>query len=238
MILTSIVAALLLQVQVRDEPKDWKLITTAHFDIYYPSDEILPRARQFAGWFEESYEDLAKKTGAKPKRVHVFLYRSFLDLLQSSFFGTPGSIPLTARQPTSPFALGSPAGSGILGHEQHKPIPCRPNASRPTSKSRALAISEPLRDRIFIHCQASDKWNKWFAHHELAHHFQFGNLYPFQVPSWMIALRDPLTPEWWFEGGADYLANIFDSDKDLRVRDLANERLYTLPELYSQDILN
>jgi Tol biopolymer transport system component len=229
-----LVALLLLQVQVRDDPKDWKLITTEHFDIYYPSDALLSRAREFAGWFEESRADLVKKTGGEPRRVHVFLYRSFHDLLQASFFGAPkteppagrlGAFPsgdVFRRRGPAPPPRGGPGGA-----------PCRPN-----SKSRALAISEPLRDRIFIHCQASDRWNKWFAHHELAHHFQFANLYPFRVPSWMIALRDPLTPTWWFEGGADYFADIFDSEKDLHVRDLADERLYTLQELFSQDILN
>lgn len=234
MILTSIVAGFLLQVQVRDEPKDWRLLTTSHFDIYYPSEALLPRARQFAGWFEESYTELAAKTGGTPRRVHVFLYRSFHDLLQASFFGSPKTSSLAARLPTSPLELHLRGdGAHASGSESSTPVPCRPN-----TKSRALAVSEPLRDRIFIHCQASDRWNKWFAQHELAHHFQFATLYPFQVPSWMIALRDPLTPQWWFEGGADYLANIFDSDKDMRVRDLANEGLYTLPELYSQDILN
>jgi Tol biopolymer transport system component len=54
----------------------------------------------------------------------------------------------------------------------------------------------------------------------------------------MIALRDPLTPEWWWEGGADYLANVFDSQKDMTVRDLSHERLYTTQELFSPDILN
>ena len=43
-----------IEVQVRDEPKDWKLITTEHFNLYYPSDELLPRAREFAGWFEQA----------------------------------------------------------------------------------------------------------------------------------------------------------------------------------------
>jgi hypothetical protein len=233
--MTAILAAtLFLQVQVRDEPKNWMLITTEHFDIYYPSEELLPRAREFAGWFEESRADLVRKTGGEPRRVHVFLYRSFHDLLQASYFGEPKTQPPAARlgafpsgellRRHGPRAL---SGGGLGG------VPCRPN-----SKSRALAISEPEQDRIFIHCQASDRWNKWFAHHELVHHFQFAHLFPFQVPSWMIALRNPLTPTWWFEGGADYFAKIFDSEKDLHVRDLADERLYTLPELFSQDILN
>jgi Tol biopolymer transport system component len=232
--MTLVAAALLLQVQVRDEPKDWKRIATEHFDIYYPSDSLLPRAREFAGWFEESRADLVKKTGGEPRRVHVFLYRSFHDLLQSSFLGSPDAQPLSSGLRTLPARdlLSRDAFGARMKDARGSPA-CRPNA-----QSRGLAISEPLRDRIFIHCQASDRWNKWFAEHELAHHFQFAKLYSFQVPSWLLALRNPLTPQWWFEGGADFFAGVFDSDKDLRVRDLADERLYSLQELFSPDILN
>lgn len=233
-LLPALLAAALAQVQVRDEPKDWKLITTAHFNVYYPSEDLLPRAREFAGWFEESYVDLVQKTGGEARRVHVFLYRSFYDLLQASYFGqAKQDFPATGLQgmPMGPSLLGSPAASPRNEHSEGFHCRLRP-------RSRALAISEPLRDRIFIHCQASDRWNRWFAHHELAHHFQFSTLYPYQLPSWMIALRDPLTPEWWFEGNADFLAEVFDSGKDLQVRDLASEGLYTLPELFSLDTLN
>src|SRR5579863_8248372 len=105
-------AAALAQVQVRDEPKDWKLLTTSHFNVYYPSDELLPRAREFAGWFEESYVDLVQKTGAQPRRVHVFLYRSFHDLLEASYFGSPKQdFPAKGIQgmPMGPSLLGNPA---------------------------------------------------------------------------------------------------------------------------------
>jgi len=178
-LLPVVVVAALAQVQVRDEPKDWKLITTPHFNIYYPSEELFPRAREFAGWFEESYVDLVQKTGGEPRRVHVFLYRSFHDLLEASYFGSPKEdFPAKGIRgmPLGPAFLGSSLSSGTK--ETSGAFRCR---LRP--HSRALAISEPLRDRIFIHCQASDRWNRWFAHHELAHHFQFANLYPFQIPS-------------------------------------------------------
>jgi hypothetical protein len=223
-------AATLLQVQVRDEPKDWKLLATEHFNIYYPSDELLPRARDFAGWFERSRKELVGTMGVEPGRVHVFLYRSFHDLEQSSFLATPG--------PTTPLALRvrSPAFREAEASHDHRADNHR--ACRPESKSRALALSEPLRNRIFIHCQASDRWNYWFIKHELAHQFQFERLFSFRLPSWMIALKDPIVPEWWWEGGADFWAGIFDSEKDAWVRDLANERLYDLKELFSPDILN
>jgi Tol biopolymer transport system component len=218
-------AVALLQVQVRDEPKDWKLIATEHFNIYYPSEELLPRAREFAGWFERARAELKQTMGVEPERVHVFLYRSFHDLEQSSFLATSGGLPLSQRLKI-PSYQDSPA--------RPRPRPqCRLN-----SKSRALALSEPLRNRIFIHCQASDLWNYWFIKHELAHQVQFENLFAFRLPSWLIALKDPITPEWWWEGGADYWAGVFESEKDAYVRDLADERLYDLKELFQPDILN
>ncbi|HLY10124.1 MAG TPA: hypothetical protein VKW04_12525 [Planctomycetota bacterium] len=219
-------AVALLQVQVRDEPKDWKLITTEHFGLYYPSDELLPRAKEFAGWFERARAELVQTMGVEPERVYVFLYRSFFDLEQSSFLATSSGLPLSQR------VKAPPAIREATAQSRARPQ-CRLN-----SKSRALALSEPLRNRIFIHCQASDMWNYWFIKHELAHQFQFEHLYPFRLPSWMIAIKDPIIPEWWWEGGADYWAGIFESEKDAYVRDLADERLYDLKELYSADILN
>ncbi len=213
---------LALQVQVRDEPKDWKLIETANFNVYYPADELQPRAREFAAWFEKARAELADQTGVEPRRVHVYLYRSYLDLIRSSFLGSPRVQPLTRR-------IREPA----LEQGRAKCDACRPNP-----RARALALAEPLRDRVFIHCQASDRWNWWFVKHELAHHVQFEHLYSFRMPSWVIALKDPLTPSWFWEGGADWLAGIFDSGKDQYVRDLADERLYDLKELFYPDILN
>src|SRR5579862_3447802 len=164
--------------------------------------------------------------GVEPERVYVFLYRSFFDLEQSSFLATSSGLPLSQRVKAPPAIREATAQSRRLPQ-------CRLN-----SKSRALALSEPLRNRIFIHCQASDLWNYWFIKHELAHQVQFQPLYPFRLPSWMIALKDPIIPEWWWEGGADYWAGVFESEKDAWVRDLADERLYDLKELFQPDILN
>src|SRR5262245_1151647 len=222
--LQLLAAAALLQVQVRDEPKDWKLIATEHFNLYYPSEELLPRARDFAGWFERARQELIGTMGVEPPRIHVFLYRSFHDLQQSSFLAQGAGTPLAQR-------IRSPALREAAASHHH--LACRPDP-----KSRALALAEPLRNRIFIHCQASDRWNYWFLKHELAHQIQFQHLFAFRLPSWLIALKDPIVPQWWWEGGADYWAGAFDSDKDTWVRDLADERLYDLKELYSPDILN
>jgi len=219
-------AAVLLQVQVRDEPKDWKLITTEHFNIYYPTDELLPRAKEFAAWFERARKENIQTMGGDPPRIHVFLYRSFHDLQQSSFLASPKTQPLSSRVRAPSQLPDTPPP-----HDEH--LECRID-----SKSRALALAEPLRNRIFIHCQASDRWNYWFLKHELAHQFQFAHLFAFRLPSWLITLKDPIVPQWWWEGGADYWANIFDSEKDTWVRDLANERLYDLKELFNPDILN
>ena len=218
-------AAALLQVQVRDEPKDWKLLETANFNVYYPSAELLARAREFGGWFEKARAELVEQTGQEPRRVNVFLYRSFHDLLQSSFLGSPRAEPVSQRMRRPALPDRSPP--------REECVRCRPNP-----RSRALALAEPLRDRIFIHCQASDRWNYWFVKHELAHHVQFEHLFPWRMPGWLIALKDPLTPFWFWEGGADYLAGIFDSAKDQYVRDLSSERLYDLKELFFPDILN
>jgi hypothetical protein len=223
--MTSLLAvAALLQIQVRDEPKDWRLLATEHFNIYYPSEDLLPRARDFAGWFERARGEHVEAMGVEPSRIHVFLYRSYHDLQQSSFLaqGTPQPLDQRVRSPL----LRETAAL------RERPQ-CRLNP-----KSRALALAEPLRNRIFIHCQASDRWNYWFLKHELAHQFQFERLYSFRLPSWLIALKDPIVPQWWWEGGADYWAGVFDSDKDTWVRDLADEHLYDLKELYSPDILN
>ena len=163
--------------------------------------------------------------GTPPERVHVFLYRSFHDLQQSSFLASPKTQPLAQRLKVPAF--------------RDSPAPARECPQcRLNPHSRALALSEPLRNRIFIHCQSSDRWNYWFIKHELAHQFQFEHLFAFRLPSWLIALKDPITPQWWWEGGADYWAGIFDSEKDAYVRDLADERLFTLKELFSPDILN
>src|SRR5258706_2358404 len=222
--MSLLAVAALLQVQVRDEPKDWKLVATEHFNVYYPSDELLPRAREFAGWFEQARKELLGTMGVEPPRVHVFLYRSYHDLQQSSFLASPETRPLAQR-------IRAPAFTEKP--DRLECLECRPNV-----KGRALALAEPLRNRIFIHCEASDGWNYWCLRHELAHQFQFEHLFAFRLPSWLIALKDPVIPQWWWEGGADYWAGIFDSQKDDWVRDLANERLYDLKELYSPDILN
>jgi Tol biopolymer transport system component len=220
-----LVATALLQVQVRQEPKDWKVVETAHFRVHYPSDELLPRAREFAGWFEDARTELVAKLGVEPRTVNVFLYRSYHDLIQASYLGSPKALSQRVRQPE------------ML---RERPEDARPDRleCRPAGRGRALALAEPLRDRIFIHCQASDRWNAWFIRHELAHHVQFEHLFPWRVPGWLVALKDPIIPAWWWEGGADYLAGIFDSAKDQFVRDLANERLYDLKELHTPDILN
>jgi hypothetical protein len=215
-------AAVLLQVQVRQEPKDWRRIDTPHFRIHYPEDAMLPRAREFAGWFEDARADLKAQTGIDPPVVNVFLYRSFHDLQQASFLAN--ARPLHER---------------VRGPQLRERAPPRePHGCRPAPHGRALALAEPTRDRIFIHCQASDRWNYWFAKHELVHQFQYAHLYAFRLPSWLITLKDPIVPAWWWEGGADYWAGIFDSVKDQFVRDLANERLYDLKELHTPDILN
>lgn len=214
-----IAASLLLQVQVRDEAKEWRRLDTPNFRIYYPEDALLPRARDFAGWFEDARADLAARTGVQPPVVNVFLYRSYHDLQKASFLGH--SRPL---------------------HERVRAVQTRerasPRAERLNGHSRALALAEPTRDRIFIHCQASDRWNFWFAKHELVHQVQYAHLYSFRLPSWMIALKNPLVPKWWWEGGADYWAGAFDSVIEQYLRDLARERLYDLKELHTPDILN
>jgi hypothetical protein len=219
----ALAAVLLLQVQVRDESKDWRLLRTDHFDLYYPSEALLPRAREFAGWFERAREELKESTGVEPRRISVFLYRSFLDLRQSNFLASvrPGFARL--RDPRGPAA---------------EPPNRELRECRPHGRGRALALAEPLRDRIFIHCQASDRWNYWFIKHELAHHCQFELLFPWRLPSWLIALRNPLIPAWWWEGGADYWAGIFDPMKDQFVRDLGEEGFYELADLFEPDVLN
>ena len=214
-------AALLAQVQVRDAPTDWRLLKTDHFDLHYPSEALLPRAREFAGWFERARAELVGQTGIEPPRVHVFLYASFHDLRQSSFLSS--FRPLSSRVRRPALEAKRPAAH----------LECRRN-----SKSRALALAEPLRNRIFIHCQDRDRWNWWFIKHELAHQVQFAHLYSFRLPSWMIVLKSPIIPDWYFEGGADHLAGIFDSRKDMIVRDLQAEGLYDMKELYRNDVLN
>jgi hypothetical protein len=220
------VVALLLQVQVREEPKDWKLIITEHFNLYYPSDDLLTRAREFAAWFEQARADHVAAMGVEPSRIYVFLFRSVHDLNQASILGAPSSRPLSRR-------IRGPAQIREFEEDRHERSICRP-----ILRSRGWAFAEPQRNRIFIPCQASDRWNRWFVRHELAHQFQFERVFPFRLPSWMLVLKDPLLPAWWVEGGADYWAGMFDSRIDQYVRDLADEHLYDLKELFSQDTLN
>ncbi len=140
--------ALLAQIQVRQEPKDWKVLQSPDFDLHYPSDELEAKAREFAGRFEDSHADLSKKTGIETPRITVFLYRSFHDLMQSSFLGS--SRPLSDR-------IRGPVLRERPAEAREDCTHCRLNP-----RSRALALAEPLRNRIFIHCQASDRWNQWF----------------------------------------------------------------------------
>lgn len=216
--------AVLLQVQFRDDPKDWRLLKSANFDIYYPADGLEPRAKEFAGMFEEARHQIAKTCGALlERRINVFLYRGYHDLAQASFLGHfkaehPG---LALRGPL----LGRPAAGARARCCEFV-------------RSRAFALAEPLRDRIFIHCQASDRWNAWFVRHELVHQLQYQQIYPWRLPSFLIAFKDPIIPQWFWEGFADYGAGIFDSHKDEWVRDLSRERLFTLKELFSGNVLD
>ena len=73
--LSLVTAVLVMQVQVRDHARDWRRLESDHFDIHYGTDAMLPRARQFAGWFEDARRDLREKTGVEPRRIQVFLYR-------------------------------------------------------------------------------------------------------------------------------------------------------------------
>ena len=101
-------AALLSQVQVRDAPKNWKKIVTDHFDLYYPEDEFLPRAREFGAWFEEARRDLEKEFPGEIPRVSVFLYGSYHDLLQSSFLAAPPA----STAPVAPLPFSFPKRFG------------------------------------------------------------------------------------------------------------------------------
>ena len=214
-----LLAATLCQVQVREEVKDWRLLKSEHFDLYYPSDEMEPRARDFAAMFEDGRDRDAKSCGvALTRRINVFLYRSFHDLSQSSFLGQGRAMPDLSRP--------------VIDQKKPK-LPC----CRLAALNRAFALAEPLRDRIFIHCQASDRWNQWFIRHELVHQHQFQEIFPWRLPSFLIALKDPLIPQWFWEGFADYGAGIFDSEKDEWVRDLAREHVFTLKEMWSGDAL-
>jgi len=219
-VLTLLAAALIQQVQVREEVKDWKLIKSEHFDLYYPSDEMEPRAHDFAAMFEDARERIAKSCGAVlERRINVFLYRSYHDLGQSSFLGQGRGMPDLSRP--------------VIDQQKPKRPCCRLAAL-----SRAFALAEPTRDRIFIHCQASDRWNQWFVRHELVHQLQFQQIFPWRLPSFLIALKNPLIPQWFWEGFADYGAGIFDAAKDEWVRDLARENVFTLKEMWSGDVLN
>lgn len=214
-------AAVLSQVQVRESPKDWKKIVTAHFDLYYPGEEFLPRAREFAAWFEEARQDLGKEFAVEIPRVSVFLYGSYHDLAQASFLAKPPLSTLLGMKATG----GRPA-------ERLRRARCHPELG-----ARAFALAEPLRDRIFIHCQSSDRWNRSFARHELAHQLQFEGLFKFRMPSLWVAFQDPLIPAWFWEGGADRMAGAESGGTREYLRDLAGERLYTLAELFSTDAL-
>ena len=218
--------SILPQMQIREEVKDWKLLRTDGFEIYYPDDSLKPRAEEFAGWFADAKARLTRVTGSSLTRtIHVFLYRSYHDLQQASFLGQ-----FQARNVTGPLLGRRPVFPDRT--QQEKLRLCR------LPRRRALALAEPLYDRILIHCQASDRWNQWFLRHELAHQFQFEAFYPWRIPSYLIALKNPFIPDWFWEGYADFAAGIFESHKDEYVRDLSLERLYRLNELFSQDSLN
>ncbi len=220
---TLLVAALLGQVQVRQEAKDWRLLKSEHFDLYYPSDDLLDRARHFAGLFEDARTRIEKTCGVTlERRISVFLHRSYHDLAASSG---------NARAATVHPAL---RASGHAAAAEPAPVlPCCRLARR-----RAFAFAEPLQDRIFLHCQGSDRWNAWFVRHELVHQLQFQEIFPWRLPSYLIAMKDGIIPQWFWEGFADYGAGIFDGLKDEYVRDLADEHVYSLSEMFDGYPLN
>ncbi|MBI4563418.1 MAG: PD40 domain-containing protein [Planctomycetes bacterium] len=218
-VILAAAALLQFQDQVREEAKDWRLLRTEQFDVYYPSDDMEERARHFAGLFEDARGRLEKSCGAVLKRrVRIFLYRSVHDLASSSANARP--------RPIHPALRGREAA----------PAPSRPCCR--LAQSRAFAFAEPLQDRIFLHCQGSDRWNAWFVRHELVHQLQFQEIFPTRIPSWTIATNDGIIPQWFWEGFADYGAGIFDSEKDEYVRDLLEEHLYDLKELFDGYPLN
>src|SRR3989338_1374638 len=154
MIVAAVLAAgaLCPQIQGREEPKDWKLLRTDHFEIYYPDEALRERAREFAGWFEEARGLVREATGVEIARtIHVFLYRSYHDLRQASLLGQFAEAP----------RLGLPRGRGSFVPERRHASECR------LAEGRGFALAEPLRDRVLIHVQASDRWNQWFIRHEL-----------------------------------------------------------------------
>jgi len=78
--------------------------------------------------------------------LYLFLYRSFHDLLEASFFGSAKEdFPAKGIRglPMGPALLGGSLSSGPKDAAGAFRCRLRPH-------SRALAISEPLRDRIFI----------------------------------------------------------------------------------------
>src|SRR5579862_4351203 len=158
-------AMVLLQVQIRESPKDWKKIVTDHVDLYCPEEALLERAREFGGWFEEARSDLVRATGVEPPRVSVFLYRSVHDLEQASALAAPPRTTLADRMRV-PMLL-----------DRHDRARCRPDL-----QGRAFALAEPERNRIYLHCQASDRWNRWFARHELVHQIQFERIFGSRLP--------------------------------------------------------
>jgi len=213
-------ASLAFQVQVRDSPKDWKKIVTDHFDLYYPGDDLLPRAREFAAWFEEARQDLGRYSTVRIPRCSVFVFASYHDLTQSSFLANP---------PVSTLGL---KWRGVRMAEHARRSGCHADVG-----DRAFALAEPERNRILIHCQGSDRQNRAFARHELVHQLQFEQLFSFRLPSFMVAFKDPLIPAWFWEGAAEWMAGNRDGRTQEYLRNLSRERLLGLSELFSADML-
>lgn len=125
--------------------------------------------------------------------------------------------------------------ASILGTEfgKLKPDACHLKAHR------TWAFAEPTQNRIFMALQPSYRWRQWFCYHELTHIFQFEDILPWRIPSYLLAVKDPLIPVWMWEGFADYNASIFEANKDAYVRDLVRDKsVYSLPELFDFETLN
>ncbi len=99
-------------------------------------------------------------------------------------------------------------------------------------------VTEWFQDRIVVPCFGSDKLMQRVVQHEFTHQLMFNQYYSWKIPSFPL-LKEPLLPEWFVEGLADYQSHDFDSWDRMLMNDASLDgRVHHLYNLHGFGHLN
>ncbi|NIT35195.1 MAG: BamA/TamA family outer membrane protein [candidate division Zixibacteria bacterium] len=156
---------------VRNEKFSWRVLPTAHFDIYYYEEEdfLLDWAAEVA---EDAYDRVSDNVGFDlSKRVPVVVFMSARHFEQNNI---------------------SPISGEVVG-----------------------GFSEPLKGRLVIPYNGSQRQFDVTMTHEMTHIFQFQLLFP--TFGALFTVAPP--PDWFMEGLAEYVGNDVSPEGEMVLRD-------------------